>query len=131
MILWHPLLAIHVTEQYLAPQIPTAHRTSPTSPSRNADYIQNLGSINRVFPQPVRETRVDKTLLRLADAGKLFVGLAIVGDATKLRFEGANADEVWSRLHAELGKTNPRYVGSEPLPSFLPERLPLQRLHGE
>jgi hypothetical protein len=59
----------------------------------------------------IRETRVDKTLLRLVDTGKSIVGLAIVGDTTKLRIEGANADDVWNRLHAELGKTNPRYVG--------------------
>jgi hypothetical protein len=59
----------------------------------------------------IKETRVDKTLLRLVDTGKLFVGLAIVGDATKLRIEGEATDEVWNRLHAEVGKTNPRYVG--------------------
>lgn len=59
----------------------------------------------------IKETRVDKTLLRLVYTGKSFVGLAILGDATKLTIEGANADEVWNRLHSELGKTNPRYVG--------------------
>jgi hypothetical protein len=59
----------------------------------------------------INETRVDKTLLRLVDTGKLFVGLAIVGDTTKLRIEGATADEVWNRLHGEVGKTNPQYVG--------------------
>jgi hypothetical protein len=59
----------------------------------------------------IKEARVDKTLLRLVDAGKLFVGLAIVGDTAKLRIEGASADEVWTRLHDEVGKTNSRYVG--------------------
>ena len=54
------------------------------------------------------EARVDETLLRLVDTGKSCVGLAIVGDATKVRIEGAISDEVWNRLHAELGKTNPR-----------------------
>lgn len=59
----------------------------------------------------IKETRVGKTALRLVDTGKLFVGLAIVGDTTKLRIEGATADEVWTRLHNEIGKTNPKYVG--------------------
>jgi hypothetical protein len=59
----------------------------------------------------IKETRVDKTLLRLVDTGKLFVGLAIVGETTKLRIEGGTADEVWNRLHDEVGKTNPKYVG--------------------
>jgi hypothetical protein len=59
----------------------------------------------------IRETRVDKTLLRLVDTGKLFVGLAIVGDATKLKIEGATTDEVSTRLHDDIGKTNPKYVG--------------------
>jgi hypothetical protein len=73
--------------------------------------------------------------LRLVDTGKLFVGLAIVGDAIKLRIDGATADEVWTRLQGEVGKTNPGYVGYaegvEPLPLFPLERLPLRRLHGE
>jgi hypothetical protein len=38
----------------------------------------------------IKEARVDKTLLRLVDAGKLFVGLAIVDDTTKLRIEGGD-----------------------------------------
>jgi hypothetical protein len=59
----------------------------------------------------IRETRVDKTLLRLVHTGNQFVGVAIVGDTTKLKIEGATADEVWNRLHNEVGKTNPRYVG--------------------
>jgi hypothetical protein len=59
----------------------------------------------------IKETHVDKTLLRLVDTGKFFVGVAIVGDATKLRIEGATADEVWTRLHDDVGKTNPKYVG--------------------
>jgi hypothetical protein len=59
----------------------------------------------------VKETLSDKTLLRLVYTGKLFVGLAIVGGATKLRIEGETADGVWTRLHDEVGKTNPKYVG--------------------
>lgn len=58
----------------------------------------------------IKEARVGKTLLRLVDTGKSFVGLAIVGDTKKLRI-GANADKVWNRLHNEVGKTNPKYVG--------------------
>lgn len=59
----------------------------------------------------VKETRLGKTVLRLVDTGKLFVGLAVADDAVKLKIEGDTADEVWRRLHDEVGKTNPRYVG--------------------
>jgi hypothetical protein len=59
----------------------------------------------------IKETRVDKTLLRLVDMGKLFVGLAIVGAVEKFRIDGATADEVWNRLHNEIAKANPKYVG--------------------
>jgi hypothetical protein len=59
----------------------------------------------------IKETRVDKTLLRLVHTGSQFVGVAIVGDTTKLKIEGAAADEVWNRLHNEVGKANPKYVG--------------------
>src|SRR5690348_16800673 len=38
MILWNPSLAIHITEQHVAPHIPSAHRTSPQISSRSADY---------------------------------------------------------------------------------------------
>jgi hypothetical protein len=69
----------------------------------------------------INETRVDGTVSRLVDTGKSFVGLAIVGDATKLRIEGATADEVWNRLHDEVGTTNPKYVGYA---GALPKPLP-------
>jgi hypothetical protein len=59
----------------------------------------------------IKEARLDQTLLRLVYVDKGFVGLAIVSDTTKLRIEGATADEVWNRLRGELGKTNPQYVG--------------------
>jgi hypothetical protein len=59
----------------------------------------------------IKETRLDKAVLRLVDTGKLFVGLAIVDGTTKLKIQGETADEVWKRLHDEVGKTNPKYVG--------------------
>jgi hypothetical protein len=59
----------------------------------------------------VKETHLGKTVLRLVDTSKLFVGLAVVDDAVKLKIEGEAADEVWRRLHDEVGKTNPRYLG--------------------
>jgi hypothetical protein len=54
MVLWNPPLAIHITEQHVAPCIPTAHRTSPHISSRSVDHTPNLEPINRLFPQPVR-----------------------------------------------------------------------------
>jgi hypothetical protein len=59
----------------------------------------------------IRETRVNQTLLRLVDTGRLFVGLAFVGDTERSRIEGEIADEVWNRLHAEAARTNPKYIG--------------------
>ena len=59
----------------------------------------------------IKETQVDKTLLRLVNTGKQFVGVAIVDGTRKLTVEGATADEVWNRLHDEVGKTSPKYVG--------------------
>jgi hypothetical protein len=79
----------------------------------------------------IKETRVDKTLLRLVDTGKSFVGLAIFGDTTRLRIEGATADEVWNGCMPKSARPTRNTLamrGSEPLPSFLPDRLPLEGL---
>lgn len=59
----------------------------------------------------LKETKLDKTLLRLVDTGKAFVGVAVVDGAVKLQVEGATADDTWRRLHDEVGKANPNYVG--------------------
>lgn len=56
----------------------------------------------------IKETPAGKTLLRLVDTGKVFVGLAIVNGATKLRIEGNTADDVWTQLHDEAGKADPK-----------------------
>jgi hypothetical protein len=78
----------------------------------------------------IRETCVDKTLLRLVDTGKSFVGLAIVGGTEKSRVEGTTVDEAWNRLHAEVGKTNPKYVGYAGLgtASFISSRTASTRM---
>lgn len=59
----------------------------------------------------LKETKLAKTLLRLVDTGKTFVGVAVVDGAVKLQVEGATADEAWRRLHDEVSKVNPNYVG--------------------
>jgi hypothetical protein len=59
----------------------------------------------------IKEATVGKAVLRLVDAGKAIVGIAIENSAIKLRVEGTDPDEVWMRLHNEIGKADPKYVG--------------------
>lgn len=59
----------------------------------------------------VRNGRIGKTELRVVDTGKQFVALAIIDGSTKLRIEAETADQAWRRLHDEIGKANPKYVG--------------------
>jgi hypothetical protein len=59
----------------------------------------------------VKTTHVGKMELRLVDTGKGFVALAISDGVTKLERPGDTADEAWTRLHDDLGKVNPKYVG--------------------
>jgi len=60
----------------------------------------------------LREGHIGRTtLLRLVDTGKGFVGLAIAGGVTKVKIEGDAAENVWKRLHDEVGKADPKYVG--------------------
>jgi hypothetical protein len=80
----------------------------------------------------INETRVDKTPLHLVDTGKSFVGLAIVGDIRKLTIEGATPRRGLDPA-AQRGRQGQPEIcrlcgGSEPVPSILPERLPLQWL---
>lgn len=60
----------------------------------------------------VKDTRLGDAELRLVDmGGGLFIARALVNGTEKLRFEGKTADEAWTLLHNEIGKTNPKYVG--------------------
>ena len=60
----------------------------------------------------LKDTRLGNAELRLVDmGGGLFVARALVNGTEKLRFEGKTADEAWMRLHDEIGKANPKYVG--------------------
>jgi hypothetical protein len=60
----------------------------------------------------LKDTRLGDAELRLVDmGGGLFVARALVNGTEKLRFEGKTADEAWMRLHDEIGKANPKYVG--------------------
>jgi hypothetical protein len=62
-------------------------------------------------PKTIKEETEGKTRLRLVDTGKHFVGLAIVNGATVLTVEDETADGAWQRLHNELGRANPKYIG--------------------
>ena len=60
----------------------------------------------------IREAKVDKLVLRLVQKGGDFIGLVFAADGTrKVHIEGAVADDVWRRLHDEVGKANPKYFG--------------------
>jgi hypothetical protein len=59
----------------------------------------------------VRETRSGDILLRLIEKDKLFIGIIIANGAKKVQIEGADADDVWRRLHDEAGKAKPKYFG--------------------
>jgi hypothetical protein len=60
----------------------------------------------------LKDTRLGDAELRLVDmGGGLFVSRALINGKEKLRFEGKTADEAWVRLHDEIGKANPKYVG--------------------
>jgi hypothetical protein len=57
--------------------------------------------------ETVRKGNLGKTDLRLVKSDGRFYGLA---DGMRIT-EGADADDVWRRLHDEAGKANPKYFG--------------------
>jgi hypothetical protein len=59
----------------------------------------------------IRQAKVDDFVLRLVEKDRLFVGLIFLDGVKKLQIDGADADDVWRRLHDEAGKANPKYFG--------------------
>jgi hypothetical protein len=59
----------------------------------------------------IREAKVKDLVLRLVDNGKLFIGLIISDGVKKVQIDGADADDVWHRLHDKAGMANPHYFG--------------------
>jgi hypothetical protein len=55
--------------------------------------------------------RIGKAELRIVDTGKLFVALADVNGKRQLELEAKSLDEARRRLHDEIGKASPKYVG--------------------
>lgn len=55
--------------------------------------------------------RSGKAELRIVDTGKLFVALADVNGKRQLELEAESLDEARRRLHDEIGKASPKYVG--------------------
>ena len=55
--------------------------------------------------------RSGKAELRIVHTGKLFVALADVNGKRQLELEADSLDEARRRLHDEIGKTSPKYVG--------------------
>jgi len=60
--------------------------------------------------EKIREANVGDVLLRLFKENGVYKGAVILGTAVKV-VEGSDADDVWRRMHDEVGKSNPKYVG--------------------
>lgn len=59
----------------------------------------------------LKETRWNKTTLRLVEKSGAFVGLAIEGGKIQATVEGDSADDVWLRLHDAAMTLSPNYFG--------------------
>lgn len=60
----------------------------------------------------IRTGKVGDLSLRLVEKDRAFIGLLFAaGNSKKVQIEGADADDVWRRLHDEAGKANPKYFG--------------------
>ena len=58
--------------------------------------------------------KVGDLSLRLVEKDRAFIGLIFAADGSKkAQIDGADADDVWRRLHDEAGKANPKYFGFE------------------
>jgi hypothetical protein len=60
--------------------------------------------------EKVREASVGDATLRLFKENGAYKGAVVVGKAVTV-LEGADADNVWQRMHDEVGKANPKYFG--------------------
>jgi len=60
----------------------------------------------------IRTGKVGDLSLRLVEKDRAFIGLIFGPDnSKKAQIDGADADDVWRRLHDEAGKANPKYFG--------------------
>lgn len=57
------------------------------------------------------DTKVGKNTLRLVQTSTGYVGVLINAQGTLQKIEGDDPDDVWRRLHDEVGKSSPRYFG--------------------
>jgi hypothetical protein len=69
-----------------------------------------ISSAGRGGVKRIREAKLDKLTLVLAAKDGKFIG-AIFGGKNKVEIEGADADDVWRRLHDEAARANPKYFG--------------------
>jgi len=60
--------------------------------------------------EKVREASVGDATLRLFKENGAYKGAVVVGKAVTV-LEGADADNVWQRMHEEVSKANPKYFG--------------------
>jgi hypothetical protein len=60
--------------------------------------------------EKIREATVGDVLLRLFKGNDVYKGAVILAKAVKV-VEGNDPDDVWRRMHDEVGKSNPKFVG--------------------
>jgi len=59
----------------------------------------------------IRTGKLGKIELRLFERSSGYVGVAVGDGDIKAEIDGQNPDDVWRRLHDEVGKAHPRYFG--------------------
>jgi hypothetical protein len=60
--------------------------------------------------EKLKETTAGDAVLRLFKESGAYKGAVIVGKTVKV-LEGTDADDVWRRMHDEVAKSNPKYLG--------------------
>lgn len=61
----------------------------------------------------IREATIGRATIRLVQVKSGYSGIILVAGSVKARIDGADSEEVWERLHAEVGKSNPNFFGFE------------------
>jgi hypothetical protein len=70
-----------------------------------------FGKIADTAMKTLRETKSADKTLRLVQTANAFVGLAIEGNEIKAREDGADAEDVWRRIHDAANRLNPLFIG--------------------
>lgn len=100
----------HRTRPSLVPQGMFAGPLNRRRPNLTRLCFSRQGCGDGGRMKTIREEAVGKLLLRLVEHNGSYAGV-ILGGASAPRVDGENADEVWAKLRAEVGKASPAYFG--------------------